>query len=651
MLPPVSSRLRLAAALVAGGVLTALAALPAQAHAAPRLRPCPGQSAFACGTLRVPLDHDRRVPGTIGLRFAAARGFRRGAPVLIALTGGPGQPGVAFANSFAVSLAPATRRFRLVVLDQRGTGRSSLLRCPSVQRLRDLSLYRPQAVAACAQRIGPRRAFFSTADTVLDLDALRRALGVPKIALMGISYGTHVALQYARAFPQNVDRLILDSIVGPDGPDPFLLDTYRAIPRILREQCQGTRCQGITRHPVADVAALVNRLNTRGPLRGTFFDARGRRRRTSYRNPEQLWDLLIAGDLNPSLRAALPGAIAAARRGDLAALMRLRRIAAGPPTPARELSGGLFVTTGCEDAQMPFSLLTPIPQRPALGQAALAAIPPAEYAPFDARTVLGTGYVDDCVLWPNDTVRPPFTGPLPDVPALLLGGRLDMRTPIANALATARELPHSTVVELAGSGHDAIDSDQTGCTQRALARFIAGRRVGRPCAGRDNTSLFPRFAPPRSLRAYRSAPGVGGRRGRVVFAVLDTVEDALVAGFMDLDAGLPDRGGGLRGGSFSGTDTGLRLRRYVFVPRLRVSGRLHVNRRGLLVGRVRATGVHGASGELVLDGRGGAAGRLGGRRVRFSAAGAEARAAAVRRAAGTLLVRVRPHRPLPDYAR
>jgi hypothetical protein len=120
---------------------------------------------------------------------------------------------------------------------------------------------------------------------------------------------------------------------------------------------------------------------------------------------------------------------------------------------------------------------------------------------------------------------------------------------------------------------------------------------------------------------------------------------------MDSDGGLPERGGGLRGGSFSVTGSGFHLRRYVFVPRLRVSGRLHVNGRGLLVGRVRVAGVRGASGELRLDGRGGAAGRLGGRRVRFSAAGAEARAAAVRRAAGTLLVRVRPHRPLPDYAR
>ena len=128
---------------------------------------------------------------------------------------------------------------------------------PNLQRLRSLDPYTPQAVANCANRIGPRRAFYTTADTVLDIDALRQALGADKIALMGISYGTHVALQYARAFPEHVDRLILDSIVGPDRPDGFLLDTYRNVPRVLTEQCAHSACRNATKDPVADVAALV----------------------------------------------------------------------------------------------------------------------------------------------------------------------------------------------------------------------------------------------------------------------------------------------------------------------------------------------------------------------------------------------------------
>lgn len=602
--------------------MVALAALaPAAMARTGGVHPCPGQGSFGCGTLTVPLDYSGRAPGTIALHFAAERSFPHTGKILIALTGGPGQPGIAFATPSSVSLAPALRQYRLVVLDQRGTGKSGVLRCPQVQALRTLDPFLPQTVAGCAAQVGPRRVFYSTPDTVLDLESLRKRLGASKVALMGISYGTHVALQYARAFPQNVDRLVLDSIVGPDGPDPFLLDTYRNLPRVLREQCANNRCAGATADPVADVAALVNRINTAGPLRGTFFDDRGRRRPTSYHTPDELAFLLIEGDLNPLLQAALPGAIGAARRGDTAELMRLRRIGQGSRTATSDLSFGLNVTTGCLDVALPYPLATtPIEARPAIAQAALATIPPSLYAPFDGQTVLRTSYVDDCLLWPNDAARPQFAGPLPDVPALLLGGRLDLRTPIENAFATHALLPHSTVVPLPGNGHDATDSDQTGCIARATARFFANRVVGNPCRGRNN-GFRPLPSPPRSLNDFRSAPGVGGTRGRALFAVLDTVQDSIITATQLQAAQLPLRGGGLRGGRFRVIDQGsaVGMTRYSFVPGLRVTGTLRAGQTAI-TGRLTVHGPRGTSGVVELT-RTGATGRLGGRPFTFRAPG------------------------------
>ncbi len=189
------------------------------------------------------------------------------------------------------------------------------------------------------------------------------------------------------------------------------------------------------------------------------------------------------------------------------------------------------------------------------------------YAPFDGQTVVRTSYVDDCLRWPQDAPKRPYAGPLPDVPALLLGGRLDLRTPIENAQATARQLPRASVVSLRGAGHDSIDSDLTGCIARALDRFIADRRVGSPCSDRDN-GVAPLPRPPRSLGDFRTAPGVGGKRGRALFAVLDTVQDARLTSLQQLYASLPARGGGLRGGRFSGPgdlDGTMRLRRYAYL--------------------------------------------------------------------------------------
>ena len=134
---------------------------------------CPGQTDFGCSTLSVPLDHTGAAPGTIGLHYAIQRKGPK--PVLIALSGGPGQSAVSSASSFAVSLQPMLRRYRLAVLDQRGTGESGALVCPSVQKLLSLDPFKPTALEACANRVGARRAFYSTTDTVLDIEALRQA--------------------------------------------------------------------------------------------------------------------------------------------------------------------------------------------------------------------------------------------------------------------------------------------------------------------------------------------------------------------------------------------------------------------------------------------------------------------------------------------
>src|SRR3954471_6761964 len=242
--------------------------LPAAAQAA---KPCKHQPRFACATLSVPLDHAGRAPGTLAIKYAVQRHVPASRPVLVALSGGPGQSSVSAANSFAFSLGPALKRYRLAVLDQRGTGDSGALDCPVIQHEDALAPVVPQELADCAARIGPRHAFYSTADSVYDLDALRQALGVQKIALMGVSYGTFVAQQYARLYPEHTDRLILDSVVGADGIDPYLLDTYLRLPRVLREQCSGVKCAGITEDPVADGGAVVSILE-RGGISGPAYD-------------------------------------------------------------------------------------------------------------------------------------------------------------------------------------------------------------------------------------------------------------------------------------------------------------------------------------------------------------------------------------------
>src|SRR3954451_2531024 len=507
--------------LPAALALVLLAACAGPADASLRWGRCPSAQSFECAVLRVPLDHSGKVPGTIPLHVARTR---RGthARALVALSGGPGQGAVADADLTADALSSARSRYAIVTIDQRGTGDSAPLSCPALQRIAALNAETAERVRDCANRIGERRAFYSTADSVADLEDLRRALHVPKLALQGISYGTFVAQQYARTYPARTDRLILYSVVGKASVDHFLLDTYAAIPRLLTEQCAQGRCAGITSDPVGDVRTLAARIEDH-PLTGRVVDRRGRRH-TVRLGGVGLAAMLLSGDLNPHLQAALPGAVRAAVEGDATPLLHLVQPATGPPTPLRDLSEGLNIATTCDDIPMSFPIDGPVAERPAQIAAGVAAAPAARFGPFSRRLVAEFSVDEECRLFPPTVTTAPSTAPLPDVPALVLSGRQDWRTPVENAKAVAAEMPRAQLVTVPGTGHDELDSDLSGCVERALRRFFAGRRVGDPCAGHSN-QVPPQPKPPRSLAATPRARGTAGTRGKVLRAAVGALND------------------------------------------------------------------------------------------------------------------------------
>jgi hypothetical protein len=270
--------------------------------------------------------------------------------------------------------------------------------------------------------------------------------------------------------------------------------------------------------------------------------------------------------------------------------------------------------------KLPYTLLTPYPDRWTLWRRGTDAVPDSAFAPFSRAAVIDTSLAHDCLRWPlGDTPAAPSTAPLPDVPALLLSGRLDTRTPLENSEELLRQLPHGQLLTVAGTGHDVLDSDITGCAARALKRFTDGRQIGTPCAGRDN-AVGVLARPATSIAAYRRAPGVVGDRGRVLFAALDTIVDAQVSALQTLYAGYSRlQGGGLRGGRFSASSDGARLRlhRYELIPGLRVSGVLRASD-SADAGAVSVDGSGRLDGRLRIGAKGVVTGRLGGRAVRYA---------------------------------
>ena len=212
-----------AVTLAALAVLLAAGAVPAEARL--RWRACP--EGPQCARLRVPLDRAGAVPGTVDLRVARVARTQRPRGALMYLSGGPGGAGVSEMASVLLDMPGLARRYTVYGFDQRGTGRSGLLRCPAIER--DARLRSTAAAEQCARRLGTRRGYYTTADSVADMEAIRAALGVERMTLFGISYGTTLALAYARAHPDRVERMVLDSVADPDDADPFGLAGFLSL--------------------------------------------------------------------------------------------------------------------------------------------------------------------------------------------------------------------------------------------------------------------------------------------------------------------------------------------------------------------------------------------------------------------------------------
>lgn len=609
--PATIPRLAVAVAVVIASCALAAAA---PASAALMFAPCPGDG-NRCATLAVALDPSGALPGSVELHVERERGTGAINSTIVELAGGPGQAATPLLEDTFDELGISDAGRQIVAFDQRGTGRSGLLRCPLLEHADQLSS--TAAAAACAASLGARRGVYTTADSVADLEALRAALGVQRISLYAVSYGTKLALDYARAYPTHVDRMVLDSTLPPQGEDPLYRDSYAAIPRILAQRCAGA-CSSFTPDPGAELHALVERLAV-APLRGVVIDPDGRPRRYSL-GREQLLALLFGGDFDDALRRPFAADVHAALLGDPAPLLRLGRAGVAEETaytPPEELSSAVYAATLCEELAFPWSRSDPLADRPGQAAATIAALGDSPFYPFDAATALGSDEIRLCLQWPNADPAPEPPAPLPDVPTLIISGGSDTRTPTEDALAVHAAIPRSALVIVPNSGHSVLgENPDIQCPRRAVRELFASPPllVSRRCPASE-IALPPAAAPPpESLADVRPAAGSSGLAGRTAAAMALTLVDAGEALALSSGADGQPAGaaGGLRGGRIVIGRRGVVLQRYVFIPGVIVDGALP---RPGAPGVLTVSGAAAARGVLVLrDGL--ATGRLGGVAVR-----------------------------------
>lgn len=576
-----------------------------------------------CATLKVPFDRADPAVGDIALAVQRVPPSAPRTGVLLLLAGGPGQPALPAFEELLAPLArePALRGFELVAFDQRGTGQSEGLQCVGTPPEKDnLS----EALGVCGDALGATRGFYTSQESVEDLESLRQGLGGTPLSLFAVSYGTRVAGMYAREHPQGTARMVLDSPEPPNGHGGLDSQRLRALPRVLDlGVCGAGACRSFSRDPYADLTHLVAALH-RHPMRTRIYDDKGRLRPARVTETGVL-RLLSGFDLSQGARELAPAAIAAAAHGDAAPLARLTHTlqaespgsilastgtetapgtaglldplgeaASQAPEGDSAISLALFAATYCDENELPWSSNSAPAGRAAVLHSWLASLPASTSAPFSPATAAASSGLSYCADWPATPPAPPSPTGLSATPTLILSGVDDLRTPYEQALTVAAGYTDAQLLRVPGVGHSTESTDRTGCARRAMIEFISSGMALTSCRNPSEAQALP--LPPQSLDQVPAAASDSRAPGRVAAAAAMTLED--------LFGQTSPSGGGLRGGSWAIVANGFALHAMVDVPGVLLSGNIgigtgssllalsgHLTVRGRLDGRLTLRGI------------------------------------------------------------
>jgi pimeloyl-ACP methyl ester carboxylesterase len=460
-------RARLLASIGAGvAFCSAIGPSPAGAAALPlhecRLTSSTGVGSVEarCGRLEVAENRSDPQSRKVGLEVAVIPALRLepAADPLFILSGGPGQA----AGDFYVSLHPAFARIRrdrdIVLVDQRGTGRSNRLDCKFPDE-GDFTLVDPAqlraTMQACVAALPGDPRFYTTSIAVRDLDEVRAALGYRSINLYGVSYGTRVAQHYLRRYPDRVRSAILDGVVPPTlalGPD-VAIEAQRALDRAFARCAEDQRCAQAFPDLDRTFRQLRARLQSR-PENLSIPDPMTAAPTTTTLGLPQLTAAVRLLSYSDETTSLLPLLIHQAQAAQQPQALAAQYLMIKRSTD-QQLAYGMHFSVVCSEDAPRWS-----------GE-------PVTDVQLE-QTYIGPAFMQGmrtiCELWPRGPVDADFAAPLASpVPVLLLSGDNDPITPARYGEQILPGLPNAKHLVLSGQGHGQI---ATGCVPRLAAEFI-----------------------------------------------------------------------------------------------------------------------------------------------------------------------------------
>ena len=567
-----------------------------------------------CGHVRTPADPLRPELGTqkVGFElYVRSKHRQQSLGTLVGHEGGPGYPTTGSRDWYLGLFAPLMDRRDVLLVDERGTGVSGVIRC---QPLQHGTLGYEEAVAACGAQLGERNDTYGTAYAADDMALVLDALRIDRIDLYGDSYGTFFSQTFALRHPGRVRTLVLDASYPVSDQDPWYRDTNRAIRDALTRVCQrDTTCTDLGGDPIARLREVAQQVHDH-PVTGRSHDGEGTPT-TATLDGANLALVTANATYGTWIYRELDAAVRAYDSGDDAPLLRLvaENVSTDPDEgSAADYTAGEYAAVICNDYPQLWDVsLPPGPAREAQYHAAVRTLRQTEPTTFDPFRIddwiaSGWGEAHTCIGWPapTDPVLPEAPGTTyPDVPTLVLSGDLDSVTSPEGGRIVAERFPDATFVSVPNVGHVSALGDRQDCAAAIVVGFVrGGGTVG------DTSCVDSAYAPVRVVPTFaRTSSGlapanqgttVSSSRAdrRVVNAALYTAGDLFSRWWVNYTAA----GVGLRGGTFTYTGddiTRFRAHGLKFVRDVAVSGKVRWNRDN---GHVRA--VLSVDGPGVRDG-------------------------------------------------
>ena len=422
------------------------------------------------GHLFVPENRSNPESKLIELAFVRFKstGKNPGTPILY-LVGGPGASAISQARGVGFPLYMALREAGdFILLDQRGTGISKPnLTCREklsypldkpLERAELLRLYLEQS-RACAQywrNQGVDLSGYNTNENADDVEALRKALGIQKLSLFGTSYGTHLSLATIRRHGENLNRVVIACIEGPD-------HTYKLPSNVqgnLEQIAQVYKADPNVGKVIPDFVGLMQTLLDRLEKQPVTVEL------TDPETKQKVKVTVGKFDLQFLIANFLPGRVSAVKR---------------------------FASVAVAMSKGDFSFLAQVSlsaRRDSIGSAmsfvmdCASGVSRKRWAQIKLEektrmvgSLIDFPFPEICEAWGRPDLGSTFRSPLESkLPVLFISGTLDGRTPVSNAEEIRKGFPNSVHLIVEQAGH--VDASMfKPKTIEGMLEFLKGQPV------------------------------------------------------------------------------------------------------------------------------------------------------------------------------